>query len=82
MSKVQNVDVENSELKIENHDHKQIFKLKKSWIKCSKVKKWKKLKFFTSLQSETNWIFQKKKIVCQNLYSEYVDGLVLYFYFP
>ena len=38
MSKVQNVDVENSELKIENHDHKQIFKLKKSWIKCSKVK--------------------------------------------
>ena len=38
MSKVQNVDVENSELKIETKGHKQIFKLKKSWIKCSKVK--------------------------------------------
>ena len=38
MSKTQNVDVENSELKIETYDHKQIFKLNESWIKCSKVK--------------------------------------------
>ena len=39
MSKAQNTDVENPGLVIETNDHKQIFKVKKSWLKCSKVKK-------------------------------------------